>query len=409
MTAPAPRPSRLRAVLLPLLLIGGSTAIALGLMEVALRILGQGTPQLYRPDPLTGYGLQSGAQGRWSQEGASLVRINRRGYHDRDWSPIPTPGRLRIAVLGDSFTEALQVSEAESWVRQLPAALAAVKPCPLLAGSTGGAETLNFGVGGYGTGQSWLTWSRDARPLRPRLVLHAVYFENDLRDNLVGGSATAAAPTFQLRNGALVIDNSFRQRDDYRFRSSAPGRIGSWLLAHSRVLQLLKEARDRLRPAAGAECPASGCSAFPLGTDGTRLYGPEAGDLEAGWPVLEAILERWNQEARQAGSILVVTSLTTPPQLWPDASERRAQADRHRLDWMRPERRLGTFLAARGIPYLPLAPALQRQADTQGLVAHGFAGQRPGPGYGHWNRAGHAAAASELARQLCALSPDAPP
>jgi hypothetical protein len=142
-----------------------------------------------------------------------------------------------------------------------------------------------------------------------------VYFENDLRDNLVGGSATAAAPTFQLRNGALVIDNSFRQRDDYRFRSSAPGRIGSWLLAHSRVLQLLKEARDRLGPAAGAECPASGCSAFPLGTDGTRLYGPEAGDLEAGWPVLEAILERWNQEARQAGSTLVVTSLTTPPQL----------------------------------------------------------------------------------------------
>ncbi|MFM7269181.1 MAG: SGNH/GDSL hydrolase family protein [Cyanobium sp.] len=396
-------PGRLRALLPSLLLMAGSTAFALLLMEGALRVLGQGSPQLYRADSLTGYGLQPGARGRWSQEGGSEVRINRAGYRDRDWSPSPTPGRLRIAVHGDSFTEALQVPEQDSWVRLLPAALAQVRPCPLLSGWPGGAETLNFGVGGYGTGQSWLAWSRDARPLQPQLVLHAVYFENDLRDNLVGGSATAAAPTFRLRGGDLVIDTSFRQRPDHRFRLSPLGQASSWLLAHSRLLQLLKQARERLRPAAGAECPASGCSAFPLGTDGTRLYGPAAGDLEPGWPVLEAILERWNQQARQAGSTLVVTSLSTPPQLWPDAAERRTQAERHQLDWMRPERRLGAFLAARGIPYLPLAPALQRQANDRGLVAHGFAGQRPGPGYGHWNRHGHRAAATELARQLCAL------
>lgn len=408
MTPPPSRPASPWSRLAPLLLLATSTLVSLGVVEVALRLLGPGTPQFYRADALTGYGLRPGARGRWQQEGGSLVRINRQGYHDRDWSPEPPPGTLRIAVMGDSFTEALQVEEGESWVRQLPAALAATIPCPLLRPFPGGAETLNFGVGGYGTGQSWLTWQRDARPLHPRLVLHAVYFENDLRDNLVGGSATAAAPTFHWRDGALVVDTRFRQRADHRFRLSPWGQTASWMLAHSRLLQLLKEARDRLRPAAGAECPATGCSAFPLGSDGTRLYGADGGDLEAGWPVLEAILLRWNAEARAAGGTLVVTSLTTPPQLWPDRAERDRQAQRHQLDWMRPEKRLARILAAHGIPYLPLAPALQQQADGQGLVAHGFAGQRPGPGYGHWNRDGHRAAAAVLARQLCRLPPPLP-
>ncbi len=407
MTGNAPRPVSLWSRLAPLLLVGASTLVSLGLMEVALRMLGLGSPQLYRADALTGYALQPGARAHWTQEGNARVSINRLGFHDLDWTAAPKPGTLRIAVMGDSFTEALQVEAGDSWVRLLPGALAARTPCPLLKPFPGGAETLNFGVGGYGTGQSWLTWRRDARPLRPRLVLHAVYFENDLRDNLVGGSATAAAPTFHWRDGTLVVDTSFRQRPDHRFRMSPLGQVASWSLAHSRLLQLLKEARDRLRPAAGAECPATGCSAFPLGSDGAKLYGPDAGDLEPGWGVLDAILVRWNREAREAGSTLVVTSLSTPPQVWPDAAERRRQARRHQLNWMRPERRLGTLLAARGIPYLPLAPELQRQTDAGRLVAHGFAGQRPGPGYGHWNRDGHRAAATALARQLCAL--EAPP
>jgi hypothetical protein len=388
--------------------VAGSILLPLLLMEGALRLVGLGSPQLYRPDALTGYGLRPGATARWSQEGDARVRINRRGFRDREWASQAKPGTLRIAVLGDSFTEALQVEAEESWARRLPAALAAIRPCPLLTGWPGGAETLNFGVGGYGTGQSWLTWRRDARPLNPRLVLHAVYFENDLRDNLVGGSATAAAPTFQLRDGVLTIDTSFRERADHRFRMSPLGTAASWLLAHSRLLQLVKTARDRLQPLAGAECPASGCSAFPLGSDGLRLYGADAGDLEPGWRVLEAILSRWSAEARAAGATLVVTSLTTPPQMWPEAAERGRQAERHQLDWLRPERRLARLLAARGIPYLPLAPALQRQAADGGLVAHGFQGQRPGPGYGHWNRDGHRAAAAELARQLCALPPPIP-
>ena len=103
------------------------------------------------------------------------------------------------------------------------------------------------------------------------------------------------------------------------------------------------------------------------------------------------------------GSQLVVTSVTTPPQLWPNRRERDQKVKDQQLDWFKPETQLAALLKTDGIPYLPLAKNLQRQADEQGLIAHGFAGQRPGPGYGHWNRAGHKAAATVLARKLCSL------
>ncbi|MFM7264637.1 MAG: hypothetical protein ACKOZW_03395, partial [Cyanobium sp.] len=121
--------------------MAGSILLPLLLMEGALRLAGWGSPQLYRPDALTGYGLRPGARAHWTQEGDARVRINRQGFHDREWPPKPKPGTLRIAVLGDSFTEALQVEEEDGWVRRLPAAMAATRPCPLLQAWPGGAET----------------------------------------------------------------------------------------------------------------------------------------------------------------------------------------------------------------------------------------------------------------------------
>ena len=42
-----------------------STAIALLVGEIALRIAGVSHPNFYRPDPVRGWGLLPGASGRW--------------------------------------------------------------------------------------------------------------------------------------------------------------------------------------------------------------------------------------------------------------------------------------------------------------------------------------------------------
>ena len=364
------------------------------------RLVGIEHPRLYRTDADRGWTLKANVLTHWTKEGSARVRTNSQGYRDEEWALEKLPGALRIAVFGDSFTEALQVPLEQTWVKQLPRAMAALPHCQLLEQFPGGAETLNFGVGGYGTGQSWLTWQKDAQRFQPQVVLHAVYFENDLRDNIQSGHG----PTFSVNEGSPSRSNAFRGSPEYRFRESLTGQVSDWLLGWSRLAQLVNQLKNMRKTRAGQECKPSGCTFFPLGPDGTKLYGKAPGDIEPGWDSLTAILKTWRQEARVAGSHLVVTSVSSPPQLWPSKLERQMEVKKHDLDWFRPEERLDKSLKQYEIPYLPLAMELQQQADQQGLVAHGFTGQRPGPGYGHWNRDGHRAAAKILARKLCSLN-----
>jgi hypothetical protein len=48
---------------------------------------------------------------------------------------------------------------------------------------------------------------------------------------------------------------------------------------------------------------------------------------------------------------------------------------------------------------MPLAPELQKRAEAGGVYYHGFSNTKPG--FGHWNEAGHAAAAELIAERLC--------
>ena len=384
-------------------LLLGSLAVSLATLEAGCRLLGIGQPRLYRPDTDRGWTLSANVRTHWSQEGSAPVRTNSQGYRDTEWDLASKEGVLRIAVLGDSFTEALQVPLEKTWVNQLPTAMAAVPDCRLLKGFPKGAETLNFGVGGYGTGQSWLTWRKDAKRYKPQIVLHAVYFENDLRDNILSDRGSGMGPSFRVLEGKLHQSNGFHDSSEYRFRTSWAGVVTGWILSWSRLGQLINKLKNVTNSRAGRECESTGCTFFPLGPDGTKLYGEKPGDLKQGWEVLRIILNTWKRQVNKTGSLLIVTSVTTPAQMWPKPRERQAEAMKHGLDWFRPETEMAEMLGKDDIPYLPLAEELQRQADTEGLVAHGFSKQRPGPGYGHWNQEGHSAAAVVLARKLCSI------
>ena len=366
-----------------LLLTAFTLVATLLLMELGLRLVGVRYPAFYRVDARRGYGLRPHAQGVWTREGQGQIQINAAGFRGSLPHPYPKEDTLRIAVLGDSFTESLQVDEQKTWIRQLQLQLNGLKDCPLLRG--GQAEVLNFGVGGYSTGQALLTWRYQAKAFHPDLVILAVYPGNDFTDNLPGPRDDR--PGFVLKaDGSLLQDNSFQSSAGYRFRTSAAGQVLDGLINHSRVIQLLNEAKNRF---SAVRRQPQGFDAMPASV--VPSLTPEASP-EA-WSLTEALIRQLNRDVRASGARLLVFSTSSPDQVWPEAVARPASP-------FRQEQRLARLLETAGVAYRPLGPTLQQAVDQdQELLLHGFPGGEPG--HGHWNETGHDLAARQLAPWLC--------
>ena len=357
-----------------------SAAVSLLLAEGTLRLARVQYPAFYTVDAERGYGLRAGAAGHWTREGNGQVRVNSAGFRGPEVTLAPPANSLRVAVLGDSFTEALQVDDQATWVRQLQRRLNADPRCPLLTGHPAGVQLLNFGVGGYGTGQELLTWRHLASSYKPDFVILAIYLGNDITDN--EPEPRTDRPVFRLgRDGQLSINRNFREQPATLWRLSPPGQLVESAFNYSRVLQLLNEAKNRLA------ARRTSTSAMPPAAPPAP---PQAS--EEAWAITDALISQLNQEVRAQGARLLVVSTSSPEQVWPFPEQRPAQP-------FVQEQRLAGLLAARRIPYLPLGPLLQRHADERGITLHGFSGQAPGEG--HWNADGHRLAAAAIAPWLC--------
>jgi len=103
-----------------------------------------------------------------------LYHSNAQGIRaDVEYEKTPSPGVLRIAMFGDSYTHGDHASLEESWGYQLER---------LLRERGINAEVINFGVGGYGMDQAYLRWQIEGRDYQPDIVLFGFQAENALRN-----------------------------------------------------------------------------------------------------------------------------------------------------------------------------------------------------------------------------------
>lgn len=421
-----PSKRKLRLFKLALLLV----ALIIGLLiaEVALRLIGYTYPVFYTTDIVRGYALAPGMSGWYRKEGESYVQINRDGQRDREHAKAKPADTLRIAVLGDSFAEALQVALADAFPVVMEGRL---QSCPAFNGLR--VEVINFGVSGYGTAQELLTLREKVWDFAPDIVLLAMTTNNDITDNLRALKRTEEIPYFVYRDGRLALDDSFRQSRTFRLRHSALNRTGRWIRDRLRVIQAFHQAHytlknylasRRTRPPAAPAAPPSPPPAAQfvgganllatnaptqreaavvisdeLGIDNLVYRAPRDANWREAWRVTEGLLTLMRDEVRGRGAKFIVVTLSNGVQVHPQPAARAAFLRRvGATDIFYPDTRIKSLGEREQFPVITLAPSLQQYAEQHGVFLHGFGRDL---GNGHWNAAGHRVAGELLAQRIC--------
>ncbi|MFT6580861.1 MAG: hypothetical protein ACJAU6_001291 [Alphaproteobacteria bacterium] len=372
-----------------------SVALSVGVAEVALRILGVAYPIFHKLESYRGWAPQPGATGLWITEGKAHIAINAEGFRDRDHALEKPSGTFRIAVLGDSMSEAFAVPvESTYWsvmVREMA-------QCQSLKGRK--VEALNFSVSGYGTAQALLTLRRNALKYAPDIVLAPIFTGNDILNNDRDLDGHKDRVFFTEKNGALALDDSNTRTT--RFKVKAVWRnIRNNVTNASRILQLVREFYYRTKTSRKAAAAPPGDPIFdPVGREYQIFREPSDPAWRRAWSTTEALLRAMRDDSQKAGAAFWVATLTAPAQVFPDAQVREAFQSALKVDTLDyPDRRIAAFAAAEGIPVVTMLDSMRRQADKTNVFFHGFPNTRLGTG--HWNENGHRAAGGILARALC--------
>ncbi|HTM62023.1 MAG TPA: SGNH/GDSL hydrolase family protein [Burkholderiales bacterium] len=383
-------------------IVAASVAIALVLGEVALRVAGFAYPNFWEPDPVAGSKLRPRMEGWQEDEGKAYVKISSQGLRDREHQVAKPKDTYRIAILGDSYAEAMQVAQERAFWSLLPQKLQA---CHFAGGKT--IETINFGVSGYGTGHELLTLRERVWQYSPDMVLLAFFPGNDVRNNSKALEGEMR-PYFSLKDGKLMLDAAFR--DDPEFKEKQ--RISehrAWL-QEARLYQLMRRVKagniaQHFHNAPIAAAAASGSNGGQKltepGLDEQVFQEPKDSKWQEAWSITDRLVEATNEETKSHGARFVLAILSTPGTVFPDAQMRaRYAASLGVQSLFYPEQRLEALGRQDGFEVVALAPAMQRVADEKHEFLHGFPNTKPG--FGHWNEAGHALAADLIARDLCA-------
>jgi len=375
-----------------------SVGVTVVLAEGALRAAGFSYPNFWEPDPVTGSKLRPGMEGWQRDEGRAFVKVNSQGWRDREHSVAKPAGTYRIAVLGDSYAEAMQVDLERTFWSLLPKKL---ESCGFAGGKK--IETVNFGVSGYGTGHELLTLRSRVWPYSPDMVLLAFFPGNDVRNNSKALEGEKGRAYFSLKDGKLFLDTAFRNDPEFVEKQRIAAHRA--FLQDMRLYQVLRRVRagniaQHFHNAPVAAALASGAKLTEPGLDEQVFHEPREPKWQEAWDITDRLVLAAREETKQNGARFVLAVLSTPGSVYPDPQMRARYAESLGVKSLfYPEERLQHLGTQHGFDVLALAPAMQSEADKKRVFLHGFENTKPG--FGHWNEAGHALAAELMAAELC--------
>ncbi|MDJ0845732.1 SGNH/GDSL hydrolase family protein [Crocosphaera sp.] len=384
------------------LLLGvGGAIFALMIGEIALRIMGIGYPSFYQADPHRGHALIPGVSGWWKHEGKGWVSVNKDGLRDKEYSKEKSENTFRIAVIGDSFAEAIQVNAEDTFWSLIERQLS---QCQKFENEN--IEVINFGVGDYGTAQEYMTLKHHVTQYSPDLVVLAVFTGNDIINNSKTLSPDERfSPFLVKKEGKYVFDLSFKETETYRLRDSFTRKLVFSTINKSRVLQLLNEIRvsiKKRRQLLGTETKTNSEDMLQYLDFTPELYKNTDPSWQEAWNITEELIKLIQQETKSMNSDLLVVTLSNPAQVYPDASYREqyfGQSDIKNAFY--PEQRISNLGKQQKFPVLTLAPSFQAYADKNNTFLHGF--DNTIMGSGHWNESGHQLAGEMMTKKICTI------
>ncbi|MFN0279237.1 MAG: SGNH/GDSL hydrolase family protein [Pyrinomonadaceae bacterium] len=398
-------PKKKQRLFAAITIIGG-LVLGLFVFEIALRVVGYSAPKFYAADEVLGHGLIPGISGIFRKEGRSFVEINKDGFRDVDHSIEKPPNTFRIAVVGDSFVEAMQVEREEILTNFMPGIL---QDCGAVRDKQ--IEMFAFGVAGFSTAQEWLLFRHKVSKYHPDLVVLVITTSNDILNN-VPFVDNEPRPYFFLRDGELVLDERFKSSPEYVFADSALNRTWMEIYNRVRVFQAIGQGhrelilrykawkeRTREQEQQRENTAAAKPAKSEIGIDHRVYLTPDDPKWEEAWAVTEKVLLEFRDDVQNAGADFLVVTGSNGVQVLPDPRERLGFMKQIDVtDLLYPERRLESFTQANAINFFALAPYLQEYAETNKVFLHGFDNNI---GYGHWNQLGHQTAGETIAQKIC--------
>lgn len=404
-----------------IIVIVSIVALEFGLSKFAPNPKAFDVGELYERDKYTGWKGNPGKEGYYIKgRTAQYVKINSHGFRDKERTYEKGKDVFRIVVLGDSYTEALQVPLEKTFPYILEKRLN--------LGDSKRFEVINLGISGFGTAQEYLTLNYYGLKYHPDFVILAFFIGNDVRNNSIVLETEKNRPFFIINNGNLEelpfkdnVSNPTEDKVEAKKDTAGQFQIKYLMLKYSTkffpniyyslvdrikgtpwlanflwkigIKKSKPEFPDKYKPELPDKYkPEFLIHHYPY----TEEYPPE---WEDAWKVTKGLILKSAKELEtdKIGFLVVVIpgELEFRPDIWNKTLDDHPQMKAIKFDLKKPERILSNFFKTNKIDYLVLRPEFEKYTKETGKRLHFPYEYEP-----HWNAQGHALAAELIYEKL---------
>ena len=386
--------------------------LAILFLELFIRISINFLPSTYLPtygiyqksSSIIGQKLVPNSKGVWNREGFSKVEINSKGWNDYERNYQKSEKSIRIAIVGDSFIEALQVDKSnavgqvmELWLNN---------NCDSISDDYT-FEVLSFGVSGWGTAQMYLTIRDEVILYKPDYVVLAFFPGNDLKNNIYELELNPYRPYFELKNDDLVLSRSpitdtNLKREIYRFFRD--NLIIVQLIRESVAnlfweISLQKQIKD-----INNEFTNDYDKKIKLIDDATWGNSLDSKFVINSWALLESFLLKISKDLKSNNSELLTLVVSRAEVVdYEEEYVKKMAKDNNISNIFYPEQRLEDFGKQNNIHIISISRYMSEWNWNKNNQLTNFHGFNETLGSGHWNENGHKFTGDIIGKNICQL------